>query len=312
MTPTISVVIPTRNRAKYILESLDSVFAQTFTDYEVIVVDDGSTDNTQELLAPLLRAKKIRYEFGEARGVSAARNRGVALAQGRYIAFLDSDDLFLPTKLEKQTRLFEGNPQLGFVHCNFSKFADGGGELGLRDTSKFQGHVYPAILLEWSVIMAMPCMLVPKDVFLEVGGFDEQLTWAEDMDLWRRIARRYALGTVPEALVRVRVHPNSTSFVNKGGIEGFKYYLDKALAEDPALDATFRRRAQAKMYTKLAQTLLGEGLAEQMSLARAYALKALASWPLELAAILTWFATLLPLELRHTLAQGIRKKRYPR
>ncbi len=311
MTPTVSVVIPTRNRANYILQALASVFAQSYQDYEIIVVDDGSTDNTEEILTPLVKENKLRYELGEARGVSAARNRGVALAQGRYIAFLDSDDLFLPTKLEKQMRIYAQQPELGFVHCNFSKFTDDGRELGLRDTSRFQGHVYPAMLLEWSVIMAMPCMLVRKDVFLEVGGFDESLSWAEDMDLWRRIARRYAIGTVDEALVRVRVHASSSSFDKGSAAASFERYLQKALAEDPGLSPLFNRRALAKMHTKIAQNLLGEGGPAQMTQARAQALSALLAWPLQISALPTLLATVLPAPLRRFLAKLVRAGRYP-
>ncbi len=214
--PNISVVIPTRDRAGYILEALDSVFAQTYTDYEVIVIDDGSRDETQKLLGPLIQQGKIQYQFQKSSGVSAARNRGVKAAQAPYIAFLDSDDLFLPTKLEKQLIIFDQNPKLGFVHCCFSKFDSSERDLGIRDTSRFDGWIYPKMLLEWSILMAMPCMLMRKDAIIEAGGFDEEMSWAEDLDLWRRIARLYPIGVVSEPLVRVRVHNASTTSVRGG------------------------------------------------------------------------------------------------
>lgn len=309
--PLVSVVIPTRNRGQYISQALDSVFAQTFTNYEIIVVDDGSTDNTKELLTPLIQKGSIRYELQDAKGVSAARNYGVRVARAAYIAFLDSDDLFLPTKLEKQLSVFSRDKELGFVHCSFSKFDDQGQDLGVRDTARFQGQIYPSMLLEWSVLMAMPCMLMRADVLKEVGGFDEQMTWAEDLDLWRRIARRYRVGTVPEALVKVRVHAASTSFDKTGGSRGFERYLEKAFAEDPGLKEGFRKQAAAKMYAKLAQNLLGEGGAEQMQQARQHALRALAARPLQLSAMATWLASYLPMRVRHTLVGGLRSLRYP-
>ncbi len=295
--PLVSVIIPTRNRAQYILQALDSVFTQTFTNYEIIVVDDGSTDRTKELLVPLIQEESIRYERQEAKGVSAARNFCISLARAPYIAFLDSDDLFLPTKLEKQ--------------CSFFKFDDEGRDLGLRDTTHFQGQFYPSMLLEWSVLMAMPCMLMRADVLKKVDGFDEQMTWAEDLDLWRRIARRYRVGVVPEALVKVRVHATSTSFDKTHGSHGFERYLEKAFAEDLSLSASFRRRATAKMYAKLAQNLLGEGGAEQMKQARQHAQQALAAWPLQLSALATWLASFLPKSMRHAIASGLRTIRYP-
>jgi glycosyltransferase involved in cell wall biosynthesis len=311
VSPTVSVVIPTRNRAQYIGEAIESVLAQTYSDYEIIVVDDGSTDRTAEFLTPYIKNNGVRYERQDALGVSAARNHGVKLARGRFIAFLDSDDIFLSSKLGKQMALFTRDPELGFVHCNFSKFDDRGSNLGVRDTSRHQGWIYPQTLQEWSVLMAMPCMLVRKDVFENVGGFDEQMSWAEDMDLWRRIARNYRIGTVPEALVKVRVHSASTTFGKVGGAEGFKRYLDKAFADDATLSPTFRRRAYAKMYAKLAQNLLGEGGAAQMRTARGLSLKALANWPLQINAALSILASLLPAGVRRSLVNFSRNRRYP-
>jgi len=309
--PLVSVVIPTRNRAQYILQALDSVFAQTFTNYEIIVVDDGSTDSTKELLDSLKQKGTIRYEPQEWKGVSAARNYGVRLARAPYIAFLDSDDLFLPTKLEKQLRVFSLKKNLGFVHCNFSKFDNQGRDLGVRDTSRFQGQIYPNMLLEWSVLMAMPCMLMRADAIREVGGFDEQMTWAEDLDLWRRIACRYPVGIVSEVLVKVRVHATSTSFDKASGSKGFERYLEKAFAEDPGLDKGFRKRATARMYAKLAQNLLGEGGPEQMKQARQHAKRALSASPLQFSAAATWLTSFLPKSVRQIIASRLRSLRYP-
>lgn len=309
--PKISVVIPTRNRAQYLSQALDSVFAQTYPASEIIVVDDGSTDDTRLKLDTLIREDRIRYFLQSQRGVSAARNKGIEFTQCPFIAFLDSDDLFLPTKLEKQMRVFEINPHLGFVHCSFSKFNDQGKDLGIRDTSRFAGKIYPGILHEWSVLMAMPCLLVRTEVIREIGGFDEQMTWAEDLDLWRRIARRYDVGVVPEALVRVRVHATSTSFDRSGGVSGFERYLEKAFEEDPELNFVFRQRARAKMYAKMGQNLLGNGNAGEMDLVRKYESMALASWPLGIGAILMWMASYLPLRVRESLAATVRRLRYP-
>lgn len=308
-TPTVSVVIPTRNRAHYLQECLGSVFAQTYTQYEILVVDDGSTDGTQSLLAPLEAQGAIRYFRREPAGVSAARNFGVQQSRGQYIAFLDSDDLFEPSKLQKQVSLFEANPHLGFVHCWFTKFNETG-ELGVRDTSVFRGQVYPSMLTEWSVLMAMPCLLVRRDVFLEVGGFDEHMRWAEDLDLWRRIARHYPLDLVPESLVRVRVHAASTSFDKTHSSQGFVHYMEKALAEDAALSPGFRRAAWAKLYTNLAQNLLGEGGGLQMQLARQHVRTALGYRALHWPAWGVWLTSWVPGGLRRGLAAAWRRLRY--
>lgn len=309
--PLVSVVIPTRNRAAYVQQALQSVFAQTNRDYETIVVDDGSTDETAQVLQPLIQQERIRYFARAQRGVSAARNFGVSRAAGNYIAFLDSDDVFLPSKLEKQLQVFRAKPELGFVHCWFSKFSDDGRDLGTRDTSRFRGRIYPDLLLEWSVLMAMPCMLMRKASFEAAGGFDEHMTWAEDLDLWRRMARQFEVDLVPEPLVKVRVHADSTSFDKSKAGEGFVRYLDKALHEDRSLSEGFRREARARMYTKLAQNLLGEGGPAQMRIARQHATLAVQQQPLRLAGWLTWLASLLPLAARKWLAGGLRRSRYP-
>ncbi|MCL4256984.1 MAG: glycosyltransferase family 2 protein [Anaerolineales bacterium] len=311
MAPRVSVVIPTRNRADYVLQALDSVFAQTFTDYEIIVVDDGSTDNTADLLHSLAAEGRLHYFVREPQGVSAARNFGVQQAQGKYIAFLDSDDLFMPTKLEEQMAVFDKNPELGFVHCWFSKFTDAGQDLGLRDTSVFRGFVYPQILTEWSVLMAMPCLLIRKDVFLEAGGFDEGMRWAEDLDLWRRVVRKHSIDLVPESLVRVRVHPHSTSYDKTHASEGFVRYMHKAEQEDASQNPDFWRRAWTVLYINLAQNLLGEGGGPQMQVARQHLGQALRRSPLSLRAWAAWAATWLPAGLRRWLIGGLRKRRYP-
>ncbi len=310
MPPTVSVVIPTRNRAAYILQALESVFAQTYRDYEVVVVDDGSEDETAELLQPLVKAGKLRYIAQAAAGASAARNRGVEEARGAYIAFLDSDDLFKPGKLEKQVALFKRQPELGFVHCWFSKFDDSGRDLGLRDTSRFDGQIYPAMLQEWDVLMAMPCMLMRKEALQKAGGFDPAMRWGEDLDLWRRIARRHPVGLVREALVGVRVHASNVSGQRREAVSHFERYLEKAFADDPGLGATFRRQAYARLYTSFARNLLGEGHTGDMRLARQLCGQALVAWPLAWGAVAPWLASFMPSSLRQRLAAWVRRRRY--
>jgi len=166
------------------------------------------------------------------------------------------------------------------------------------------------MLQEWSVLMAMPCMLMRRDALRAIGGFDESMTWAEDLDLWRRIARRYPVAVVPEPLVRVRVHASSTSFARSGGAQGFERYLEKAFAEDSSLPASFKRHARAKMHEKLGQNLLGEGGPREMKQVRDHSAKALAAWPLQLGAALAWLASYLPLGLRSNFVNWLRRLRY--
>ncbi|WP_143438568.1 glycosyltransferase family A protein, partial [Hydrocoleum sp. CS-953] len=118
-TPRVSVIIPVYNCDRYISQAIESILAQTYQSYEIIVIDDGSTDNTRLALQPYI--EKIRYVYQENQGVSAARNHGIDLARGELIAFLDADDFFLPDKLTAQVGVFDAQPNLGIVHSGWRR-----------------------------------------------------------------------------------------------------------------------------------------------------------------------------------------------
>ncbi len=307
----ISVVIPTYNRQIYLLEALESVFAQSYPNIEIIVVDDGSDDQTVEVLQPLVKTKRLRLLRQNHVGVSAARNLGVDKAQAKYIAFLDSDDLFLPEKLTKQMLLFESNPHLGFVHSNFSKFDNHGNDLGIRDLTRFRGKVYPWLLQEWSALMALPTILIRKEVYQEVGGLDKSISWGEDIDLYFRVTRYFEIDLIPEVLTRVRVHSGSVSAGKLGSAESFHRVLEKAVSADSNLSKGFINKAFSKMYVNKSQNLLGEGNSSEMQEARRLAFIALSYRPLEIAAWMAWIASILPIAIRRKLASIVRRIRYP-
>lgn len=309
--PTVSVIIPTYNRATYIREAIDSILVQTYDDYEVIVVDDGSTDGTRVALQPWIDDGTIQYIYQENRGESAARNHGIRLARGKYTAFLDSDDLFLPTKFEKQVAYLDQNPESAFVQSWYAKFDDAGNNLGYRDTSKLNGNVYPGILLDWSVLLAVPSVVVRTEVLEDVGGFDEAIHWGPDLDLWRRITQKYSIGVVPEVLCKIRVHPGNISGDKVSAAASFAVYLNKAFDDDPSLDERFKRKAMAKMYANVAHNILSAGGNDKMEYVRKFSLKSLHYWPLQWSALLGLLGSLIPVELRSGLVKIWRKLRYP-
>ncbi len=310
--PKVSVIIPTYNRADLILEAIESVTAQTFKDYEIIIVDDGSTDSTAAVLEQLINSGTINYVYQNNQGESAARNHAMRLAQGQYYAFLDSDDLFLPTKLEKQVAYLDAHVSVGLVHSLYRKFSETETDLGVRDTSRIQGNVYPEILLDWSVLMAVPCVLVRAKVIAEVGGFDEQMRWGPDLDLWRRISRQYAFGVIPEVLSKIRVHSGNISGDKAAAVTSFERYLQKAFNDDSQLDDRFQRRAYAKLYSNVAHNILADGVQNQQSLVRSYSIKALSNRPLQLSAYLGWLGSWLPDSIRSNLLSIWRQYRYQR
>ena len=310
----VSVIIPTYNRSRYILESIESILAQTYSCYEIIIVDDGSTDNTREILMPLVKEDTIQYIYQQNQGEASARNHGINVAKGKYIAFLDSDDLFIPTKLKKQVEFLDTHPEVAFVHSCYSKFRDSGIDLGYRDTSKITGKVYPDILLKWAPLIAVPSVLVRAKVLSELGGFDTNLRWGTDLDMWRRITKRYPIGVIPEVLTEIRVHYGNISGNKAAAASSFEQVLEKAFIEDPQLSTDFKRQAFANLYTNLGHNILADGTPAQMALVRKYSEKAIHLNIFQWGAYLGWLGSFLGLNtnLRDRLINLWRKYKYIR
>ncbi|MEK6374321.1 MAG: glycosyltransferase family 2 protein [Acidobacteriota bacterium] len=246
---TISVIIPTYNYARYLRDAIDSVLAQTVAPLEIIVVDDGSTDDTPQVLTAY--GAKIRAIHQSNQGVAAARNTGVAAARGEYIAFLDSDDLWLPRKLELQIARLESDPSLGFVHCGAETFD---GEATLDVLEGMEGWVGEAILRLDRMVVPVPGsgILLPKRVIEEVGDFDVRLPPSDDWDLCYRVAARYPIGFVPEVLVRYRLHGSGIHLNIPKMENAMLLSLGKAFASpDPVVQA-LRRHSYGRLHRILA------------------------------------------------------------
>jgi len=187
--PLVSVVIPAYNAAPYIGSTLESVFAQTFTDYEVLVVNDGSPDTPALELALQGQQSRIRYLKQENRGPSSARNTGIRAAQGKYVAFLDSDDFWLPQHLGKQVARLQSNPSLQMVYAN-GLYLRGDIPVGiLFDTSPQSLPIDLDCLLHERSTVITSSVLVLRQALMNVGMFDEQLRRVEDYDLWLRLVQ---------------------------------------------------------------------------------------------------------------------------
>jgi glycosyltransferase involved in cell wall biosynthesis len=299
--PEVSIIIPVYNHAIFLDEALKSIFAQTYQNFEIIVVDDGSTDDTANVLQPLTEQGLIRYIYQQNQGVSAARNRGIVEAKGKYIAFLDSDDLFEPEKLEVQVNYLQDHPEVGLVHSGFTKFDNDGNTLGYRDTSWFSDMIYPRILLYWTTLMAVNTVLVSKNILEVVGFFDTALSMGEDLDLWRRIARKYPFGFINKSLARVRVHAGNTSGDKLRATQGLLMYLEKAFIDDPELSVQFRKHAFSKMFSTLSYNLLSEDGEEALQAARLNAKRAIANDPMNVHGYMALVSTLFGYNLRQAL-----------
>jgi hypothetical protein len=192
--PTASVIIPTYNQARLVTRAVDSVLAQSFTDYEIIVVDDGSTDDTRAVLARY--GQGLTYFYQENRERSAARNLGLRRASGKYVMFLDADDVLLPNMLSVQAEYLERHPRAALVH-GYALMADARGRV-LRPPVLMGAPLDPGQHPFGSLVMGTPILihttLIRRECLDVVGGFDEALSVSEDWDLWLRLAARYDVG----------------------------------------------------------------------------------------------------------------------
>ncbi len=198
----ISVVIPTYNRANLIERSIRSVLNQTYKNLEVIVVDDGSTDNTEEVVRSI-QDERIIYYKQENGGAGMARNTGVSLAGADYVAFHDSDDVFRPEKLEKQMAYMEAHPEYSMVYCNYEHHSTEGVSnivpRGFNPIGPLEGDMFFTILINNTI--GAPTMLFKKACFEEVGGFDTSLRCLEDWEFALRFAECFYIGFLDEVLM---------------------------------------------------------------------------------------------------------------
>src|ERR1700674_1045218 len=277
---TVSVIIPAYNWMEYIPAALDSVFAQTFTDFEIVLVNDGSPDSEmlERLIAPY--RDRIIYRKQENRGPAAARNTGIRAARGKYLAFLDSDDCWPPEYLAAQMRLFEETPSLDLVYADAFYFGDAPLP---RKTFITAANPHLAtlgdLLLEGNQIIPSGAV-ARKQVIVDAGLFDESLRGPEDYDMWLRIAYRGAkIAYQPKVLALRRVHANALTSNDTKMLEAEEQVLSK-LEKTSHLSQETRslllgRLASVSAYVDLEkgkqQLLSGDTVRARDSLSHAYA-----------------------------------------
>ncbi len=195
--PKVSVIIPTFNRADLLPQAIDSILYQSYTDFELIVVDDGSTDASQEILSGY--RGKLRYLFQSNTGVSAARNLGIKKARGRYISFLDSDDLWLRDKLREQIGLMKSDPGIRVSYTDEIWMRGGKRVNQGKRHRKYSGWILKELL---PICLISPSsVMMERGVFEEVGLFDEGFPVCEDYDLWLRISSRMPIHLIEKPLI---------------------------------------------------------------------------------------------------------------
>lgn len=253
----ISVVIAAYNSMSYLPETLDSVLSQTFTDFEVLIIDDGSSDNivawASEITDP--RVKLITQKN---QGVAGARNTGIAHARGKYVAFLDADDLWAPTKLEKQIQCFESKPEVGLVYTWTLLVDQQGRSMGSVIAAHTEGNAWEELLVG-DVVGSGSSAMIRRSCFDKVGLFDLEIPHIPDCDMWARVAAHYPIAVVKEILVYYRQHPSGMSRDYEKQAKDSRVKIEKAFAQAPFELLHLRSKAYAYAFLWLAWKVIFDG-----------------------------------------------------
>ena len=252
-TPLVSAVIPAYNAQSFIARAVSSVLGQTYRPVECIVVDDGSTDGTAEVVRSL--GGGVRLVSQANKGVSSARNKGAEVATGSVLAFLDADDVWVPEKLEKQMAVLNDDPTLGLVYSGALEVDERLNPIGRMEPARPSSALRNTLLLEQPSVTGLGSTgLVPVERFRALDGFDERLSTSADCDFTCRIASRYAVACIAEPLTLYRRHPSQMSADLKLFEHDMRLVFEKLFADDhvPPGVRSLRRRANANLYFILA------------------------------------------------------------
>jgi glycosyltransferase involved in cell wall biosynthesis len=293
--PTVSIITPTYNREQLLGRAIQSILNQTYQDFELIIVDDGSTDNTERLVKSF-NSEKVRYiRQRENKGPAVARNTGLRSAKGNYIAFQDSDDEWLPEKLEKQVRVFEtAPPEVGVVYTSYYKARKNGKRARpYASLVPQEGDVF-SHLLKGRVVLPSTAV-IKRECFERAGLFDERLLPIEDSELFMRFSRDYHFKCINEPLVLYSPQSDSISKNTGARLKPYKLILERYL-EDIKKD----KRILANCYFRLGNILCAAG---ELSRGRSYLIKSIALYPLDIRTIGAFLVSFLGTNRYNMVAQ---------
>lgn len=250
--PQISVIIPTYNREQFIGEALQSALDQTCQAFEVIVIDDGSTDRTEQIVRQLSNPIPILYQWQPNQGQAVSLNRGVSASSGEWIAFLDSDDLWYPHKLAVQVQHIETYPDVPFFYSAMDYFyVDNTGQP--QPTTRGWDSPLIPLIFQGQPNAHMPTVVLRKDIFHRFGGFKASLRLGESWELFARIAGAYPIYYIPQSLAKQRLHPDQTTRDLERRAENYHHFhacMWELWRDEPGKQATLLRET-IKVYENL-------------------------------------------------------------
>jgi len=254
--PTVSIILATFNREKYLREAIVSALEQTYHDFELIVIDDGSTDNTKKMISAF-RDPRLIYVYQENKGRSIARNVALNMAKGQYIAFLDSDDLYLPEKLALQVQYLDSNPHVGMIYTSAYCINGEGNFIPHKYKTTISGSIYKKIAFFRPVTITLPIVMVRREIIDAVGEFDEKMDRFEDTDMWRRISKITHIEAINTYTCKLRTHVGN-NFLAQNPEQLFNalhYYAQKILREDGEKSLLIRYQGLSRLYLYYARAM---------------------------------------------------------
>ena len=294
-----SVILPCYNGARWIGRAVESILAQTYKHFELVIIDDGSTDDSKEIIAPYFCDERVRYIYQTNRGFSAALNRGIKESSGCLIGFIGQDDLWMPKKLELQVKYFGKNENVALVHSNYYSIDSEERIIRLVKT-KVRGFSSKQEVVKWLFLttnIAFETVLVKRKCFDEVGLFDERMVGYSDHDMWLRVAGSFNIGYLDLPLVKKRQHELQLSKVRRESVLKDEFLLTKkAIGRYPFLKK-FELTKSAPLYYEWGIALLQKGNTKG---AKQKLLKAIRCQPWKLKATAAYIVpTLYALVLNH-------------
>lgn len=262
-SPKVTVAVSTYNREKYINDCINSVLEQSYQDFELIIIDDGSTDNTRDVVQKY-NDPRIKYYYQNNSGQNSARNAGINYASADYVALMDSDDVWHPEKLEKQVEILEENPDIGLVYCGTELIDKNGKSCGRKPLVTHSGHILDKLLMT-NFLYNGSCPLFRKSCIERVGLFDCSITRMTDWEFYLRFAIHYKFFGIDEYLLKYRIH-NETMSHNFKDYESCGIKILEKVFNDEDLDSKYlkyKNEAIARRYSYLGKRYFENGFFQE-------------------------------------------------
>lgn len=272
--PRVSVVCIVYNSMTYLPATVASVLAQTFTDFELVIVDDGSSDNVIEWVSALTDAR-IRLVSQANKGIPGARNTGIEHARGEFIAFLDGDDLWEPMKLEKQVACLALRPEVGFVHTAIRYIDANGHEVNQVLSVRGDGDVWRDLAVQ-NPVRCGSTPLVRRKCFEDVGVFDPTLFFCDDWDMWIRISKRHHFAAINEPLTLYRQHGANMTKSYQAIMPNLQRVIERTFEDVPADCTSLKKEAYGRAYLFAAWRAL---FADDLQMTRSLRNEAFSTYP---------------------------------